>query len=80
MHRLSQMIDANCFNEYVDPRIIDIVRADAAIFNANPTYKNRIKLISDCPQGIELFMRVSTNYLQLRTIYSQRHNHRLVED
>ena len=36
--------------------------------------------ISNCPQGIELFMRCSTNYLQLKTIYNQRKNHKLRED
>lgn len=39
-----------------------------------------MRCISNCPQGIELFMRVSTNYLQLKTIYHQRKNHRLAED
>lgn len=36
--------------------------------------------ISNCPQGIELFMRVSTNYLQIKNIYHQRHRHKLKED
>lgn len=36
--------------------------------------------ISECPQGIELFMRCSTNYEQLATIYRQRKTHRLKED
>lgn len=36
--------------------------------------------ISNCPQGLELFMRVSTNYKQLQTIYHQRKNHKLKED
>lgn len=36
--------------------------------------------ISNCPQGIELFMRCSTNYQQLKTIYHQRKNHKLQED
>lgn len=39
-----------------------------------------MRCISNCPQGIELFMRVSTNYLQLKTIYHQRKNHKLKED
>lgn len=39
-----------------------------------------MRCISNCPQGIELFMRVSTNYLQLKTIYYQRKNHKLKED
>lgn len=43
-------------------------------------YYQWMKIISTCPQGIELFMRVSTNYLQLKTIAKQRKNHRLRED
>lgn len=39
-----------------------------------------MKCISNCPQGIELFMRCSTNYLQLKNIYHQRKNHKLIED
>jgi hypothetical protein len=39
-----------------------------------------MKCISDCPMGLELFMRVSTNYKQLQTIYFQRKHHRLRED
>lgn len=43
-------------------------------------YHKWMQIISECPQGIELFMRVSTNYLQLKTIYHQRKNHKLKED
>ena len=50
------------------------------LYNNAPTYENFMLLVSNCPQGIELFMRVSTNYLQLRTIYKQRKNHKLRED
>lgn len=39
-----------------------------------------MQCISACPQGIELFMRCSTNYEQLATIYSQRRHHKLKED
>jgi hypothetical protein len=39
-----------------------------------------MECISACPQGIELFMRCSTNYEQLATIYRQRKNHKLKED
>lgn len=39
-----------------------------------------IRCVNDCPHGIELFMRVSTNYLQLKTIYRQRRHHKLRED
>ena len=39
-----------------------------------------MRVLPNCPQGIELFMRCSTNYMQLRNIYHQRKNHRLRED
>lgn len=39
-----------------------------------------MQCISACPQGIELFMRCSTNYEQLATIYRQRRHHKLKED
>lgn len=43
-------------------------------------YHKWMQIISNCPQGIELFMRVSTNYLQLKTIWHQRKHHKLRED
>lgn len=39
-----------------------------------------MKCISDCPMGAELFVRVSTNYKQLQTMYWQRKTHKLRED
>ena len=39
-----------------------------------------MQIISNCPLGLELWMRVSTNYKQLQTIYYQRRHHKLKED
>lgn len=39
-----------------------------------------MRVLSNCPQGIELFMRCSTNYMALRNIYHQRKRHFLRED
>ena len=39
-----------------------------------------MKCISDCPMGAELFVRVSTNYKQLQTMFWQRKTHKLRED
>jgi hypothetical protein len=36
-----------------------------------------MKIISNTPMGLEQTMRISTNYLQLRTIYNQRKSHKL---
>lgn len=43
-------------------------------------YFKWMQIISNCPQGLELFMRISTNYLQLKTLYRQRKNHKLKDD
>jgi hypothetical protein len=43
-------------------------------------YYAYMKCISNCPMGVELFVRVSTNYKQLQTIYWQRKDHKLKED
>lgn len=46
----------------------------------NSIYEAFMKIISNCPMGVELFVRVSTNYKQLQTIYFQRRHHKLKED
>lgn len=43
-------------------------------------YYQYMRCIQNCPMGYELFVRVSTNYEQLATIYHQRKNHKLKED
>lgn len=46
----------------------------------NAKYFQFMKAISNLPRGYEMWMGVSTNYLQLKTIYNQRKNHKLKED
>lgn len=43
-------------------------------------YELFMKVISNCPLGFMLTMRVTTNYQQLKTMYLQRNNHKLKED
>lgn len=43
-------------------------------------YEVFMKIISNCPAGLEKWMGVSTNYMQLKTIYLQRKNHKLKSD
>lgn len=43
-------------------------------------YKAFMALRSNLPSGFEMWMTVQTNYLQLKTIFIQRHNHKLKED
>ena len=94
MHRLLKMnIDEAC-NEYVTQETKDNLKAYIKEYNdtvslyehsvnmesaRNAVYKAWMKVISNCPMGLELFMRVSTNYKQLQTIYHQRKNHTLKE-
>ena len=80
MHRLAKMDMDNCFNKYVTQESREQMKELVELYNNAPTYENFMLLVSNCPQGIELFMRVSTNYLQLKTIVRQRANHKLRED
>ena len=36
-------------------------------------------IVYNCPLGLQLWMGVDTNYLQLQTMVNQRHNHKLKE-
>ena len=80
MHRLAKMDMDNCFNKYVTQESREQMKELVELYNNAPTYENFMLLVSNCPQGIELFMRISTNYLQLKTIVRQRANHTLKED
>ena len=87
MHRLTKMNMETCFNEYVTDesktlmtKLVDDYNIAVASKDPDETYKAWMRVISNCPMGIELFMRVSTNYKQLQTIYFQRKNHKLKED
>ena len=80
MHRLSSMDMDTCFNKYVTDESKEQMKRLVKKFNDTKSYEDFMVMLSNCPQGIELFMRVSTNYLQLRTIYRQRKTHKLRED
>lgn len=80
MHRLSSMDMDTCFNKYVTDESKEQMKRLVKKFNETKSYEDFMAMLSNCPQGIELFMRVSTSYLQLRTLYRQRKNHKLKED
>lgn len=46
----------------------------------NKEYEAFMKLRSNLPCGFEMWETVTTNYLQLKTIWIQRRNHKLKED
>jgi len=80
MHKLGAIVEAKSFNKYVDDRSIAIIQEYASKFMEDPSYENRMRLLSNTVLGLEQFMRISTNYMQLRNLYHQRKNHRLKED
>lgn len=80
MHKLKNMDMDACFNEYVTEQSKQQMKELLAQYNKDKSYESFMRLLSNCPQGIELFMRCSTNYLQLRTIYKQRLHHKLIDD
>lgn len=81
MHRLEMMASRpESYNKYVTKATIDQMSALSEQYHNKPTYKNFMRLLSNCPQGIELFMRCTTNYLCLRNMYKQRNRHKLKED
>lgn len=80
MHRITKMDFDTCTNKYVKQEVKDMMKTLIAEYNENPTYEKYMEIISNCPMGTELFVRVSTNYKQLQTIYNQRKHHKLKED
>lgn len=88
MHRLHVMLrtDEHLFNKYVDKRVIAIVEEKIAKYNASAglekdeRYRLFMECVSNIPLGFEMWMSVSTNYLQLKTMYNQRKTHKLKED
>lgn len=84
MHKLTSMDMDACFNKYVCVGAKEMMKELLAQYAQAETMEDKytcfMRLLSNCPLGVELFMRVSTNYKQLQTIYFQRKNHKLRED
>lgn len=72
MHRLRQMAASGNKNIYHDK-----VHPDYYL-DTEETFDDEY-LAYNCPMGLELTARITTNYLQLKTIWNQRHNHKLTE-
>ena len=79
-HRLSKIMMAGSYNEYVTEETKANVQKYLDAYNADPSYENHMVLLSNCPLGLQLFMRCSTNYMSLRNLYYQRIHDKLKED
>ncbi len=75
MHMLKKMLEKGTLR--VHPSTQDfIVRELHEMVEDDGSFE---ELAYSAPLGIELTARVATNYLQLMTMYKQRHNHKLQE-
>ena len=83
MHRITKFDLDKAYNEYVDRRIIEIMKEKVADFNeeTEPVARGQkyLEILYSNPCGFKLTARMTTNYRQLKTIYRQRKNHRLPE-
>lgn len=83
MHRITKFNLDEAYNEYVDQRVIDIMKELVAEYNskdlADRTAEDYLRILYSNPTGFELTAGMTTNYRQLKTIYRQRKSHRLPE-
>ena len=77
MHRLRKMVMEG--NKYPFVRGTDEDAVCLLHCLAGDEETDDITLAYSCPMGLELTARITTNYLQLKTIKMQRKNHRLPE-
>lgn len=73
MHCIEKFNITNMCNEFVDERIIKILEEKIA------EGCSKSEILSNVPGGFMLTSRMTTNALQLKTIYHQRKAHRLEE-
>ena len=79
MHCITKFELVEQCNEYVTKESIDQTRQHIINYNAAPTQRNFNILMANCPQGLMKKAQITTNALQLKTIYAQRKNHKLEE-
>lgn len=91
MHRITKFDIEDQYNEYVDSRVIEIMKEKVAEYNRiaeanadadrNPEILKRkyLEILYTNPAGFTLTARMTTNYRCLRNIYMQRKDHRLPE-
>ena len=79
MHRITRFdIKSQC-NEYVTDDIVELLNKYVDEYNDDPTPEKYLKVLYNIPSGFQLTARLTTNYRALKTVVSQRSNHRLPE-
>ena len=88
MHRITKFDLDKAYIEYVDPRIVGIMKEKVALYNEMCAAEVRdeeaikeqyLRVLYSNPCGFKLTAGMTTNYRQLKTIYNQRKTHRLPE-
>lgn len=86
MHRITKMELTRSYISYVNPRIVGIMLDLVGEYNdaiekqdKEKADKLYLEILYSNPSGMLLTQGIVTNYLQLKTIYNQRKNHRLPE-
>jgi hypothetical protein len=86
MHRITKFDLDKAYSKYVDQRIVNIMKEKVAEYNellnshsSDNAKEKYLEILYSNPTGFILTAGMTTNYRQLKTIYSQRKNHRLPE-
>lgn len=79
MHKAVEFYMPKMCHPLVDDRIVLIIQELQKAYKTLPTTENFLRLIYSIPVGLRVTARVTTNYLQLKTMYAQRRTHRLPE-
>ena len=86
MHRITKFNLDEAYIEYVDPRIIEIMKDKVSEYNylcemgfEEQKKRKYLEILYSNPCGFKLTAGMTTNYRQLKTIYAQRKTHRLPE-
>lgn len=82
MHRIAKFNPDTSYNKYVDERAKNIIKEKISEYNSLEGEEKRekyLEILYTNPTGFLLTAGMTTNYRQLKTIYSQRKNHTLPE-
>ena len=79
MHKITKFDLDKAYCDFVDPRMVPIMKELVAEYNKDPAPEKYLKVLYSNPVGMKLTARITTNYRQLKTIWVQRRFHRLPE-
>ena len=76
MHRISKFDLDNIHTKYVDSIMLDRFKVLVKNYNNNPCDETFNIMMDSSMKGLELTMGCINNYLQLKSMYNQRKNHK----